>query len=66
MDIKRVEVLHEILKNQFIECIDESFITELRDGMRGYDGVTLQELLTHVFKNYGKMDNHLINAKRQR
>ena len=61
-----MEVLHELLKNKFIVCIDKSFIMELRDGMREYDGVTLQELLTHIFKHYGKMDDHLVNANRQK
>ena len=60
-DIKKVSVVEELLKNMFIECIDESYIMELRQGIREYDGVTLRDILHHVFANYGKMDDHLVN-----
>ena len=65
-DIRKVEVVHELLKNQFIDCIDESYIRELCDGMREYDATTLQELIEHVFSNYGRMDDHLVNQNRTR
>ena len=60
-DIKKVNIVEELLKNQFIDCIDESFIMELRQGIREYDGVTLRDILLHVFANYGRMDDHLVN-----
>ena len=60
-DIKKVDVVEELLKNQFIECIDESYIMELRQGIREYDGVTLRDILLHVFANYGRRDDHLVN-----
>ena len=43
-------------KNQFLKCIDNDYILELKNGMQGYRGRTLRELLTHA-KKYGKMDD---------
>ena len=34
--------------------------------MREYDATTLQELIEHVFSNYGRMDDHLVNENRTR
>ena len=34
VDIKKVDVVEELLKNLFIDCIDESYIMELRQGIR--------------------------------
>ena len=60
-DIKKVDVVEELLKNLFIDCIDESYIMELRQGIREYDGVSLRDILRHVFSIYGRMDDHLVN-----
>ena len=60
-DIKKVDVVHELLKNMFIKAMDESYMMKLRQGIREHDGVTLRDLLRHVFQNYGKMDNHLVD-----
>ena len=34
---------------------------ELRQGIREYDGVSLRDILRHVFSNYGRMDDHHVN-----
>ena len=34
---------------------------ELCQGIREYDGVTLRNILHHVFANHSKMDDHLVN-----
>ena len=33
---------------------------ELRQGVLGYDTVSFFNLLNHVFKNYSKIDDHLV------
>ena len=61
-----MSVVEELLKNVFIESIDELYILVLRQGIREYDGVTLRDILRHVFANYGKMDNHLVNKNKDK
>jgi hypothetical protein len=56
--IKTVEATEELLKGMFIEAIDEDYVVELKEGLREYDGRTLQELLSHVSK-YAKMDDEV-------
>ena len=65
-DIIKVEITAELLKGQFLDCIEETYIMELRDPMSEYDDVTLLELLDHVFANYGEMDDHLVNQNKER
>ena len=65
-DLLKLENTEELLKNQFLECIDEDFIRELHDPVSEYDDITLLELLDHVFANYGQMDDHLVNANKER
>ena len=59
--IKTVRAVEELLKNMFLESIDEDYVVELKDGLREYDGRTLRDLLGHV-KKYGKMDD-AVHAK---
>ena len=65
-DIIKVDITAELLKGQFLDCIEETYIMELRDPMSEYDDVTLLELLDHVFTNYGEMDDHLVNKNKER
>ena len=39
---------------------------ELRDRYIEYDGKTVLELLDHLFKNYGQMDDPVINKNLER
>ena len=52
-DIKKVSVVEELLKHMLVESIDKSYIMELCQGIREYDGVTLRDIIHHVFANYG-------------
>ena len=60
-DLLIVEAAEELLKAQFIDCIDESFIKELREGYSEYDNRTLFELLTHVEDKYAPLDKHVLD-----
>ena len=60
--IKVVDVIRELLKNQFIEAIDEDYILELKQGIQEWNGRTLLNLLTHVHLNYATMDDIVYNS----
>ena len=53
-------IVEELLKNQFLEAIDEKYIIKLRQGVLRYDSVKLLDLIDHVFNNYAKIDNLLV------
>ena len=59
--IKVVDAIQELLKNQFIEAIDEDYILELKQGIQEWNGRTLLDLLTHVRTNYATMDDLVYN-----
>ena len=59
--IKVVEAVQELLKNQFIEAIDEDYILELKQGIQEWNGRSLLDLLTHVRTNYATMDDLVYN-----
>ena len=56
-DIRVVETVEDLLKNQFVESIEEDFIFELKQGLSEYSGVSLLKLLEHVRKEYAPMDD---------
>ena len=58
--IKVAELVDELQKNIFLECIDEEFIMKLLHGVLRYDAVSMFYLLNHVFDNYAKIDDHLV------
>jgi hypothetical protein len=59
--IRVVDAVQELLKNQFIEAIDEDYILELKQGIQEWNGRTLLDLLTHVRTNYATMDDLVYN-----
>ena len=59
-DVLIVEAAHDLLKGQFIDCIEECYIKELYDGYSEYDNRTLFELLDHVNSKYASMDDHVL------
>ena len=60
-DIKIVQAMEELLKNQLIAAVDEGFILELKKGLSGYSGSTLLQILTHLKTNYAAMDDSIYN-----
>ena len=60
--IKVVDAVRELLKNQFIEAVDEDYILELKQGIQEWNGRTLLDLLTHVRSNYATMDDIVYNS----
>ena len=64
-NIKKAEVTQELLKNQFLEAIPEDYYLELNTGVLRYDGLTVYDLLAHVFFNYAKLNDHLVISKKR-
>ena len=58
--IKVTALVEELLKKEFLECINKGCIMELRQGILLYDTVSLFNLLHHVFNNCAKIDDHLV------
>ena len=61
-----VDAVQELLKNQFIEAIDEDYILKLKQRIQEWNGRTLLSLLTHVFTNYTIMDDLVYNETMKR
>ena len=59
-NIKVAEMVEELLKNLFVEAIDEEYIMELRQGVLRYDAVKPNVIIQHVFDNYAKIDDLLV------
>ena len=64
-NIKKAEVTQELLKNQFLEAVPKDYYLELNAGVLCYDGSTVYDLLTHVFSNYAKLDDHLVISNKK-
>ena len=64
-NIKKAEVMQELLKNQFLEAVTEDYYLDLNAGILRYDGSTVYYLLTHVFSNYAKLDDHLVISNKK-
>ena len=64
-NIKKAEVTQELLKNQFLEAVPEEYYLELNVGVLRYDGSTVYDLLTHVFTNNAKLDDHLVISNKK-
>ena len=58
--IRVADMVEELLKNQFLEAINEDYIIQLRQGVLRYDSVKLLDLIDHVFNNYAKIDDLLV------
>ena len=61
-----MDITAELLKGQFLDCIEEDYIRKLHNPVSEYVYVTLLELLAHVFTKYVQMDDHLVNAIKER
>ena len=59
--IRVVDAVQELLKNKFIEAIDENYILKLKQGIHEWNGHTLLDLLTHVCTTYATMDDLVYN-----
>ena len=53
-------MVEELLKNQFLEAIDEEYIMEFHQGVLLYNQVKLLDLINHVFNNYAKINDLLV------
>ena len=58
--INKAEITQELLKNLFLKDVPEDYYLELNTGILRYDRPTVYDLLTHVFSNYAKLDDHLV------
>ena len=58
--IKIAELVGKLLKTQLLKAVSEEYYMELRQGVLQYDGVSISELLEHIFSNYARIDDALI------
>ena len=58
--IKIAELVEELFKNQLLKAVSEEYYMELRQGVLQYDGVSISELLKHIFSNYARIDDTLL------
>ena len=54
-DIKVVEAMEGILKNQLLEAVPEDYILELKQGLSEYNDVALLDILKHLRVEYAPM-----------
>ena len=64
-NIKKAEVTQELLKSQFLKAVPEDYYLELNTGILRYDRSTVYELLTQVFTNYAKLNDHLVISNKK-
>ena len=53
------------MKNQFLVAVPEDYYLELNMGVLHYDVSTVFDLLTHVFTNYAKLNDHFVISKKR-
>jgi hypothetical protein len=58
--------MQDLLRNQVLEAVDPEYYMELEHSIFKYDKVTVNELLTHIFDNYAKIDDQLLETNRER
>jgi hypothetical protein len=46
------------LRKQILGAVDETYLSPLKDDHTGYSGVTLQDMLEHLFTAYGVIQEH--------
>ena len=64
-NIKKFEVTQELFKNHFLEAVPEDYYLEINVGVLHYNSSTVHNLLTHVFTNYAKLNDHLLISNKK-
>ena len=65
-DILKAETCGDLLKNQLLDAAEDKYLQELWDRYSEYDNRTVQELLDHLFANYAKLYDPVINRNMER
>ena len=60
-DILKAEVCGNLLKNQFLDAVEDKYLREMWGRYSKHDDKTVLELLDHLFTNYAKLDDPVIN-----
>ena len=63
--IKVEDVMQNLLRNQVLKAVDPEYYMELEHSIFQYDQVSVMELLTHLFKNYAKIDDQLLENNKE-
>jgi hypothetical protein len=63
--IKVEDVMQNLLRNQVLEAVDPEYYMELEHSIFQYDQVSVMELLTHLFKNYAKIGDQLLENNKE-
>ena len=65
-DILKAEVCDDLLKKQLLDAVEDKYLRELWDRYSECDDQTVLELLDHLFTNYAKLDDPVINRNMER
>ena len=60
--IKTVDVMKELLRNLILEAVDPAYYAELEHRIYKYDHIEPRDILSHLVKNYAKIDDQMIEA----
>ena len=60
--IKTVDVMKELLRNLILEAVDPAYYAELEHRIYKYDHIEPRNILSHLVKNYAKIDDQMIEA----
>ena len=64
-DIKKAKIVEDLLRNQLMEAVDEEYYLELKNPTYRYDRVKVRDMLTHLFDNYGKLDESMVRQNKR-
>ena len=64
-NIKKAEVTQDLFKKQFLEAFPKDYYLDLNAVILRYESSTVYDLLTHVFTNYAKLNNHLVISNKK-
>ena len=65
-DILKAETCDDLLKNQLLDVVEDKYLQELWGRYIEYDDRTVLEFLDHLFANYAKLDDPVINRTMER
>ena len=66
-DILKAETCGDLmLKKQLLDAVENKCLREMRDRYSEYNARTVLELLDHLFANYAKLDDPVINRNMER
>jgi hypothetical protein len=60
------ENVHQALRTQLVDAIDDTYLSPLRNQVTGYRNVAVLAILTYLFKEYGSITDNEMHANEAR